>query len=154
MTTGIDLEHFLPYRLSRLSNLISRGIAAAYRDSLGLNVPEWRVLAVVARFPRISASELVRRTAMDKVAIHRAVRSLTQRELLHRREHSDDRRQRELTLTANGEQLHDQVAPMAEAYQRRLLESLDADELQHLEALLNKLDAAAEQLNGNDGPER
>ena len=147
MATGIDLEHFLPYRLSRLSNMISRGIAAAYRDSMGLSVAEWRVLAVVARFPGSSASELVRRTAMDKVAIHRAVRSLTQRELLHRREHSDDRRQRQLTLTRRGQSLHDQVAPRALDYQRRLLAGLEAAEVRRLQALLDKLENAAESLN-------
>ena len=42
------LEQFLPYRLSILSNTVSNTIARDYRDLFGLNIPEWRVMAVLA----------------------------------------------------------------------------------------------------------
>ena len=47
----IELERFLPYRLSVLSNIVSGAIAAAYRKPFDLTIPEWRVLAVLARDP-------------------------------------------------------------------------------------------------------
>ena len=62
-----ELENFLPYRLSVLTNTISQGIAAAYRDRYGISVTEWRILAVLGRFPGLTASEVVEKTAMDKV---------------------------------------------------------------------------------------
>ena len=68
-----ELEHFLPYRLSLLTNTVSDGIAQAYRQRHDISVTEWRVMAVLGRYPGLTASEIVERTALDKVAISRAV---------------------------------------------------------------------------------
>ena len=51
-----DLQNFLPYRLSLLTNTVSQGIAAAYRDRFGISVTEWRILDVLGRFPGQTAS--------------------------------------------------------------------------------------------------
>ncbi len=72
----LDLEEFLPYRLSVLSNTISSAIAGAYASRFGLTVPEWRIIAVFGRFPGLSAREVAEKTAMDKVAVSRAVSRL------------------------------------------------------------------------------
>jgi len=81
-TIDFDLEHFLPYRLSVLTNTISEGLARRYRDLQPLSVTEWRILAVLGRFPGLVASEVCDRTAMDKVAISRGVRSLMEKGML------------------------------------------------------------------------
>ena len=47
----LELDRFLPYRLSILSNLISSAIASSYSARFGLSIPEWRVMAVLGRFP-------------------------------------------------------------------------------------------------------
>ena len=72
----LDLEHFLPYRLSVLSNRISSAIAREYSQRFALSVTEWRVMAVLGHAPNLSAGEVARRTAMDKVAVSRAVARL------------------------------------------------------------------------------
>ena len=51
-------------------------IAAAYFAHFGLSIPEWRVMAVLAANPGLSAAEVTARTAMDKVAVSRAVATL------------------------------------------------------------------------------
>ena len=48
----LDLEHFLPYRLSVLSNTVSTALAGAYARRFGLSIPQWRVIAVLARIAR------------------------------------------------------------------------------------------------------
>ena len=75
----LDLEHFLPYRLSVLSNRVSDAIARVYSERFALGVTEWRVMAVLGRYPDLSASEVAQRTAMDKVAVSRAVARLLDR---------------------------------------------------------------------------
>jgi len=45
----LELDRFLPYRLSVLSNRISQDIAALYGTRFGLTVTEWRILAVLGR---------------------------------------------------------------------------------------------------------
>ena len=69
----LELEHFLPYRLSVLSNRISQAIARIYAERFDLSITEWRLMAVMGRYPDLTAAQLVERTAMDKVAVSRAV---------------------------------------------------------------------------------
>ena len=72
----LHLDRFIPYRLSVLSNTVSMIIAGAYEREFGLSIPQWRVIAVLARYPDLSAVEVAERTAMDKVAVSRAVQGL------------------------------------------------------------------------------
>jgi DNA-binding MarR family transcriptional regulator len=136
---ALRLENFLPYRLSVLSNLLSSAIAGAYRDRFGLAVSEWRILAVLANSPDLSAAEVAQRTAMDKVAVSRAVRSLLKSARLERRMARADRRRSVLRLTTAGRRVHAQVAPVALAYERSLLQPLSRAERRALDRTLDVL---------------
>ena len=84
MKNELILENFLPYRLSILSNTVSSTIATAYNKRFGLSIPEWRVIAVLGRFPGLSAVEVAERTLMDKVAVSRAVTKLINADRINR----------------------------------------------------------------------
>ncbi|HMB58213.1 MAG TPA: MarR family winged helix-turn-helix transcriptional regulator [Arenimonas sp.] len=135
----LELDRFLPYRLSVLSNRISQDIAQLYGERFDLNVTEWRILAVLGRYPDLSANEVAERTAMDKVAVSRAVTSLLASGRLKRQLHGDDRRRSVLKLSAKGYRVYDEVAPLALAYERRLLEGLRDDERAALDRLLTRM---------------
>ena len=134
----LELERFLPYRLSVLSNTISAAIAAEYERRFGLSVTEWRVLAVLGRYADLSAVEVAERTAMDKVAVSRAVNSLLKSGRIRRSVHDDDKRRSVLSLSAKGRRVYDEVAPMALRYERELLAVLDVEERAWLERILAK----------------
>lgn len=146
MTGELALEHFLPYRLSVLSNRVSQTIATSYRDRFGLSVTEWRVIAVLGRTPKLSASEVVERTAMDKVAISRAVAALLERGLLLRAVDRDDRRRSVLTLSRKGASVHAQVAPLALTFEARLLAALEPAMRDALPQVLDALNRAIDSL--------
>ena len=135
----LQLEHFLPYRLSILSNTISQMIANDYQSRYVLSVTEWRVMAVLARFEGLSAREVAERTAMDKVAVSRALARLVEAGRVDRAIHDDDKRRSVLSLSDAGWAMHDQVAPMARAREREVLAKLDADERAWLTRILDKL---------------
>lgn len=135
----LRLEDFLPYRLSVLTNLVSTAIAGAYRERFALAISEWRVLAVLANCADLSAAEVAQRTAMDKVAVSRAVRSLLKSARLERRIARADRRRSVLRLTAAGRRVHRQVAPVALAYERALLQPLSDAERVALDRTLDML---------------
>ena len=136
----LDLEQFLPYRLSVLSNRVSEAIARVYSERFALGVTEWRVMAVLGRYPDLSASAVARRTAMDKVAVSRAVARLMDAGRLRRDTHDDDRRRSVLRLSEAGYRIYDEVAPLALAFERRLFEGMDAAERALLFRLLDRLD--------------
>lgn len=135
----LDLECFLPYRLSVLSNRISTAIADVYEERFGIGITQWRVVAVLGRYPDLSAGEVAERTAMDKVAVSRAVAGLLGKGLVQREVHGDDRRRSVLRLSRAGRRLHAQVAPLALRIEQSLLSPLDARERVQLHALLDKL---------------
>lgn len=136
----LDLEHFLPYRLSVLSNRVSGAIARVYSERFGLSITEWRVMAVLGRYPDLSANEVAQRTAMDKVAVSRAVARLLESGRLQRDIHDDDRRRSVLRLSDAGYTIYDQIAPLALSFERRLLGDLDESERALLFRLLDRLD--------------
>ncbi len=147
--TALRLEQFLPYRLSRLSNTISAGIAATYTDRYHLSVTQWRVIAIVGRFPGMSASDVSASGALDKVAVSRAVNRLTSAGLLVRSVAADDRRRSVLQLSARGHRVYREIAPAAMRYERRLLAALDARERRALDRALDKLWHRARELHSS-----
>jgi len=135
----LHLEKFLPYRLSVLSNTVSSAIAAAYFMNFGLSIPEWRVMAVLAANPGLSAAEVTARTAMDKVAVSRAVATLQAAGRLHRTTAPADRRRTHLALTPAGARVYAQVVPMALEYERKLVASLNRRDRATLDRLVRVL---------------
>jgi DNA-binding MarR family transcriptional regulator len=135
----LHLEGFLPYRLSVLSNTVSSAIAAAYFANFGLSIPEWRVVAVLAANPGLSAAQVTTRTAMDKVAVSRAVATLLAAGRLRRTTAPADRRRTHLALTPTGERVYAQVVPMALDYERELVAPLSKRERATLDRILRIL---------------
>jgi DNA-binding MarR family transcriptional regulator len=135
----LELDRFLPYRLSVLSNRVSQTIATAYGERFGIGITEWRVIAVLGLQPGLSANQVAERTAMDKVAVSRAVAKLLERGLLQRDTHGDDRRRSVLELSEAGYRVYDEVVPLARGFERDLLSVLDEEERAMLDRLLTKL---------------
>jgi DNA-binding MarR family transcriptional regulator len=150
---ALDLEHFLPYRLSVLSNRISQTIAQTYAERFNLVITEWRVIAVLGRHPGLSANGVAERTAMDKVAVSRTIAKLLERGLVQRDIHGDDRRRSVLELSEAGYAIYDDVAPRAQAWEQALLAHFSDEDRRQLDALLSKLGQGLERLTGQGLPE-
>ncbi|MEE8108358.1 MAG: MarR family transcriptional regulator [Gammaproteobacteria bacterium] len=146
----LNLEEFLPYRLSVLSNTVSRGISAAYVDRFGLSIREWRIIAVLGRYPGLSAAEIVKLTAMDKVAVSRAVSRLTGSGRLERSLSDADKRRSVLVLSQEGKRLFDQISPLAKSYEKRLLKCLAREDQDRLSDILDNLQRRARALRAPD----
>jgi len=138
-TPSLNLDQFLPYRLSVVTNRISQGLAELYAERFGISITQWRVIAVLGREAGLSANEVSARTAMDKVAVSRAVARLLEQGLLKRQMRRDDKRRSVLQLSAKGERIYAQIVPLALDFERGLLDALDADERAALERALHKL---------------
>jgi len=145
---ALDFAHFLPYRLSVASNTISQAIAADYEARFGLSVTQWRVMAILGRHDDLAAREVAERTAMDKVAVSRALAALIERGLVRRGTAREDRRASRLRLTAAGRRVHDQIVPLAIEHQRRLLARLSEEEQRWLVRILDALAPSPEPAEG------
>ncbi|HZH28530.1 MAG TPA: MarR family winged helix-turn-helix transcriptional regulator [Azospirillaceae bacterium] len=154
MPHALRLEEFLPYRLSVVSNRISRALAGLYEDRFGITPAEWRLIAILARFGPLSAGGVAERSAMDKVQVSRAVAKAVEAGLVDRRTDRTDRRRSVLTLTARGQEVHDRIVPLARDLDARIESALSAPEHGRLMDLLGRLDAAVAVLSPPEGPNR
>lgn len=137
------LEDFLPYRLAILSHTVSGLIARVYDKRFGLTIPEWRVIAIVGRFPGLSAVEVADRTMLDKVAVSRAVTKLIKAGRIDREFADADRRRSILTLSEDGRKVHNEVAPLALEMEQDLLHGLNDDQISMLNTVIERLLARA-----------
>lgn len=148
--TRLDLEGFVPYRLSVLTNRVSSAIARHYSERFDLSVPEWRVIAVLGQAPGLSARDVAIRTAMDKVQVSRAVQSLLAAKRLTRTAHARDGRIAHLSLSARGQAIYNDVVPLALRLEKQFLSVLSNGEQKSLDTLLTKLSRHMDRMTAGD----
>jgi len=138
----LNLDQFIPYRLSVLTNRVSSAIARHYSDRFNLSIPEWRVMAVLGQTPSLSARQVAERTAMDKVQVSRAVQSLLAAKRLKRDTHSEDGRVSQLSLSLQGLAIYKELVPVALELEQEFLSVLSQEDRKRLDQLLTKLSTA------------
>ena len=136
---ALDLENFLPYRLSILAQIVSESLHDLYAGPFGLTVTQWRVMAALGRFAPLTASDVGQRIVMDKVAVSRAVAGLMERGLVERATDRADRRRASLRLSARGRTMHARIVPIALGYEERLYKVLTAEERRSFDELTERL---------------
>lgn len=142
--TGVlALETFLPYRLNRLADLVSREFSQIYRSRHGMTRPEWRAFATLGQFGTATATDIVNHSSMHKTKVSRAVASLEKRGWLMRTPDTADRRTEHLTLSPAGRKIYGKLVALAKSYEAEFLARIsgaDADAIQRgLDALETRL---------------
>lgn len=138
MKDELILEEFLPYRLSVTSHTVSTNIARVYEKRFGVSIPEWRVIAILGRYPGLSAVEVADRTLMDKVAVSRAVTRLIKNGRIDRQFADADRRRSILNLSDEGRRVHNEIAPLALQFERELLQDVSEADFRTFNEILDQ----------------
>jgi DNA-binding MarR family transcriptional regulator len=145
--TGLNVDEFLTFRLTRLSNALRTNLTKRYLEEFGLSLPEWRLLALVTRFSPLRFSELTSRSSMDKGQVSRTLRQLDKRGLIKMKvvKNRGSRSTEALAapvvvaVTPAGKNLHKDVLPVARKRQAEFLMILSETERASLYATLDKL---------------
>ena len=140
----LQLERYLPYRLSILSNRISALISEIYSDKFALSITEWRIMAVLGEYPDVSADEVSLKTQIEKSILSRAINKLVQRKLLQREFDPLDRRRSMLRLTATGLSVYDEVVPVSYDYEKALVSCFTDAEREQFSEFIDRLYQHAE----------
>jgi DNA-binding MarR family transcriptional regulator len=146
--TPLNIDTYLPYRLSVASNKVSALIAKAYETRFGLTVTQWRLLVILSGGAALSQKSVIERTAMDKVTISRAVAAMFARGLVIRSNGAQDRRIDMLTLSDAGRAIVEEVTPLVLALEASLIEAIGTQKASALDEMLRKLEARADKLSG------
>jgi len=137
------LIRLVSVRIVRLSELILRIGTHTFKERFGVKPTDLRILVMLGAYQPISVNEVSRRTHIDKAWISRSLRGLLRRKLIKRTSHPSDSRASLLSLTKKGEALLREIAPVAEEYQRQLLQGQRARDV---ERVLDLLSARAEEM--------
>lgn len=136
------LIRLVAVRVVRVADLILR-IGTLTWDRFGLKNTDLRILAMLGAYQPISVNEISRKAHIDKAWISRSSRDLLRRKLITKSAHPADSRASSLALTKKGEALLRKIAPVAQEYQRELLQGQRSRDV---ERVLDLLGARAEEM--------
>jgi DNA-binding MarR family transcriptional regulator len=142
-TTGhfrLDLETFVPYRISILATLIRHALSEIYRDDPGLTEPEWRVFTTLAHMGPLPSGDIGLHMTLDRMAISRALSRLIELKLAARVPLERDGRMTEVNLTPHGSKVFDGLARQATAIEQIILAPLDQTQVATFLDLIDKIE--------------
>jgi DNA-binding MarR family transcriptional regulator len=146
---AIDFERYIPTVVSRLSMKLRASAKIYFQESYGITLLDWRIISLLAADGPSSAYDIWTLGALDKAAVSRALRGLSDRGLIAiRNDRKSTRRRSTVSLTSAGRQLHDSTFDEIVLRHQRLVGGLTREQIeafiwtaQHLESripLMNK----------------
>lgn len=126
----VPLEQRLAYRCLLVASRITRFLAPMWEAEYGLSVADWRVLAVIARYGDVSATEAAIHSSTDPFQITRAADQLVRMRYVRRQVDLADKRKVRLTLTERGRVAHGEIEAVMSRVESHLLDGLERAEQQ------------------------
>ena len=129
----------IAYRINALGNDYIAGNSAFLESEYGLLWHEWVVIFCLGHVGVWNANGISAATHRPKNTIGRAVNKLVELSYIARTPHPEDARVQDLTLTARGRRLYDEVVPRLQVVERDVFGGLSREEQATLLQLLDKL---------------
>lgn len=137
-----DLAHLLSYRLSVVSNLLSRSLVRRFQSISEISLPEWRMLVLVSVYAPVTVKSLSRHAGLDFGQTSRLVTRMCEMGRMIKTP-GEDARSVELSLTTQGRALHRKLWAVAMECNDSYLHGLSAAQQELLFGALDTLAAAA-----------
>jgi DNA-binding MarR family transcriptional regulator len=144
--SNLNFEDFLTFRLTRLTNALRTNLTKRYLEEFELSLPEWRLLAMIARFAPMRFSEVTSRSSMDKGQVSRTLRVMEKRGLTKMKTIKGAASDAlaapvMVSITPKGAALYKAVLPAARRRQAEMILSLSESERLRLYETIDKLSA-------------
>jgi len=142
-----SLNDLLLYRLSRASRAGSGMATRMVEGGFGITRREWGMIGTLAEVGEITPSALAEQLDLDRVRTSRALRSLTDKKLVERRQDVDDRREVHVRLSPSGRQLFGALFPRIASLNTGLLDGIDAADVEVFLRCLRQLEVRGTELS-------
>src|SRR5262252_1990324 len=134
-------EQCVATKLRQATRAITQHYDAAMAES-GLRSTQFTLLVALAQAPLVPLSKLAEVLVIDRTTLTRNLTPLVREGLVE--EHpAEDRRIRAFALSTRGKKMLEQALPGWRKAQARMLRSLAAEDVQHLDRILNAAVRAA-----------
>jgi DNA-binding MarR family transcriptional regulator len=138
----LELETFLPYRLSVLAQRLSRDIEERQRTQHKLAGKDWKLMQILAVHGELLPADIHRMGTQNKAQISRALKCLLDRGLVAKRPRAGDGRTFGVSLTEAGWAVYQEIVPRMRDRQEKVLADLSRAETKELRRLIDRLDEA------------
>ena len=135
---AFTLDSHIFYLFTQIFGRRNRALAQELAP-LGINVPQWRILAVLHECPGCTMNELADLTTVDRTTLTRALDRVVADDLALRRADAKDRRSVRLWLTPAGREAFRRVLPRVIEQNERAVRGFSATELAAFRALLHRM---------------
>jgi DNA-binding MarR family transcriptional regulator len=138
---ALNLDNYIPAYLTYLAGKISSSASATYRPKFGVGITDWRIMALLATEPWISAGRVCDVIGLDKAAVSRSVRGMKLNGIVDVQWADDDQYRQLIALTRKGLILHDRIVKSSLERERQLLKDFSAAERKLLVNFLSRMHA-------------
>ncbi|WP_068312444.1 MarR family winged helix-turn-helix transcriptional regulator [Polycladidibacter hongkongensis] len=138
-----DSQNYLCLRLIGVGRRLERRVSEYLQEAYDLTLPDWMVLSALLEHAQVSVREIGPLTGYDSVAVSRAVKRLSNAQLVEKKENYRDRRLVVLTPTQAGRELAGRVIEDLEQLEVLLLRKLDVNERIRFGQMLGQVDLPA-----------
>lgn len=132
-------DPFLTFRLDQLSQTAMAKASQVYKERLGLNIRELRVLRGIGDQPGLSSRSLSEATLIEQTLVSKHLRKLVDAGLVQRALESADARRVALHLTTQGQAIRETADRLGEEMEQDFLSVLTSEELAQFNHCLAKL---------------
>ena len=135
---ALDLDNYVPAYLTYLAGKISNSASATYRPKFGVGITDWRIMALLATEPWITAGRVCDVIGLDKAAVSRSVREMKKIGIV---EADEDQYRQLIALTRKGLAMHDRIVKLSLEREQQLLKNFSAAERKLLINFLSRMHA-------------
>jgi MarR family transcriptional regulator, transcriptional regulator for hemolysin len=142
MTDSSPLVPPIGLRLARAARVVSQAFDRSLAEAGG-SVAVWQILVLVRAQQWGTQSQMAEAMGITGATLTHHLNALERQGLVRRWHEDDNRRSRQVALTASGEELFSRLREVAQRHDERLRAQLSADELQRLAELLDRVQEGA-----------
>ncbi|MBT3428645.1 MAG: homoprotocatechuate degradation operon regulator HpaR [Gammaproteobacteria bacterium] len=146
-------DRSLPMALLRAREAVMKKFVPSLREN-GLSAQQWRVIRALNEEQGLDITELGDRCFLLMPSLSRIIRNLEQRTLIRRSQSETDNRRSVIALTAAGQKLFNEIAPVSVEHYNGITEKFGYGKLELLYELLDEIVAkidASETVSASQG---
>jgi DNA-binding MarR family transcriptional regulator len=135
----LPVDSSIFFKLVRIVNLTARPFHEGVGKLHHLSLSEWRVMVMLASHETMAATEVADFSGLDKMSVSRAISALAKAGRIVKTPDVQDQRRTLLALSSAGKKLYSRIGAQAMRREAELFEGFGKQDLQRLDALLDKL---------------
>lgn len=139
-------QELITFRVSVLSQLLSRVVESSVSQELGLSSRQWRVLVMLQRLGPSTSGQVATATHLDHSQVSRASHELVEKGLIAMDNDQVDRRKQRLSVSAQGLEVLQRGIGGSQSRQTRLRQALSDEEYEVFSKALAALSAEAKEM--------